>query len=154
MNAGQPSPVMRRCVDIAAPLALVIGTYLLFAGHNSPGGGFASGLVFGAVVTLRTFAGSQRTINAQGLIAVGVLVVAAVAAVPMILGDALLDQSIWSFELPILGKVKSGSALPFDIGVTAIVVGLVAALLNGMSDDEATSDAPHRHLDGQELNNS
>ncbi len=35
----------------------------------------------------------------------------------------------WEEIEPLLGKVKSGTALIFDVGVTAIVVGLVLALL-------------------------
>jgi len=35
-----------------------------------------------------------------------------------------------------LGKVKSGSALLFDLGVTAIVVGLVTALLEGFGAEQ------------------
>lgn len=127
------SPLVRLGIRAASPLAIVVGLYVLFAGHNRPGGGFAAGLVFGAVITLRTIAGLQRPTHATGLIAGGVLIVAAVAVAPLLLGDPLLDQKVLSADLPLLGTVKSGSALPFDIGVTAIVVGLVIALLDGLS---------------------
>lgn len=127
------SPVVRLGIQTATPLAVVVGLYLLFAGHNNPGGGFAAGLVFGAVVTLRTLSGIQRPTFGVELIAGGMLIVAVVTAMPLFWGDTLLDQQVISFELPVLGKVKSGSALPFDIGVTAIVVGLVVALLDGLS---------------------
>lgn len=127
------SPIVRLGIQTATPLAVVVGLYLLFAGHNNPGGGFAAGLVFGAVVTLRTLSGIQRPTFGVELIAGGMLIVAVVTAMPLFWGDTLLDQQVISFELPVLGKVKSGSALPFDIGVTAIVVGLVVALLDGLS---------------------
>lgn len=127
------SPVVRLGIQTATPLAVVVGLYLLFAGHNNPGGGFAAGLVFGAVVTLRTLSGIQRPTFGVELIACGMLTVAFVTAMPLLWGDTLLDQQVLSFELPVLGKIKSGSALPFDIGVTAIVVGLVVALLDGLS---------------------
>ncbi len=130
------SNVIGRGVEAAAPLAIVVGTYLLFAGHNNPGGGFAAGLVFGAVLALRAFAGLSRPTNPTIPIAIGVIIVAAVATAPLVVGDALLDQAVWEVKLPVLGKVKSGSALPFDIGVAAIVVGLVAALLNSMTDPD------------------
>ena len=127
------SPVVRLGIRVTTPLALLVGTYLLFAGHNNPGGGFAAGLVFGAVITLRTVAGIQRPTHASELIALGVLVVAVVAVAPLLAGNQLLDQQVVSFELPLLGPIKTGSALPFDIGVTAIVVGLVVAVLDGLS---------------------
>jgi multicomponent Na+:H+ antiporter subunit A len=127
------SPVVRLGVQAASPFALVVGTYLLFAGHNQPGGGFAAGLVFGAVVTLRTLSGLQRPSHAVELISAGVVVVCVVALVPMVWGDLPLDQQVVSATVPVIGKVKTGTALPFDIGVTAIVVGLVIALLDGLS---------------------
>ena len=105
------SPVVRLGIQTASPLALVVGLYLLFAGHNNPGGGFAAGLVFGAVVTLRVLSGLQRPTFGVELIAGGTLVVALVVAMPLVWGDTLLDQQVISFDLPILGTVKSGSAL-------------------------------------------
>ncbi|MGH1490891.1 MAG: MnhB domain-containing protein [Acidimicrobiales bacterium] len=132
MIAGR-SPVVQLAVRAASPLAILVGVYLLFAGHNNPGGGFAAGLVFGAVVTLRTIAGLQRPTHGTGLVASGMMIVILVAIAPLLWGGIFLDQQVGSIELPLLGKIKSGSALPFDIGVTAIVVGLIVALLDGLS---------------------
>ncbi len=134
------SPIVQLGVRAATPLAVLVGVYLLFAGHNNPGGGFAAGLVFGAIVTLRTMADIQRPTHAYGLTATGMIIVAAVAVLPLLWGDALLDMKVVSTTLPLLGKVKSGSALPFDIGVTLIVVGLVVALLDGLSAPALDSD--------------
>ena len=139
------SPIVRRGIQAASPLAIVVGTYLLFAGHNQPGGGFAAGLVFGAVVALRTVADLQRPKHANALIASGLVIVSVVAVAPLLWGDSLLDQQVISREFPLLGKVKTGSALPDDIGVTAIVVGLVIALLDGLSG--STNAIPATHPD-------
>jgi multicomponent Na+:H+ antiporter subunit A len=130
---------MQLGIRAASPLAIVVGTYLLFAGHNNPGGGFAAGLVFGAVVTLRTVAGLQRPSHAVPLLSGGLILVIAVAAAPLFWGDTLLDQKVVSTDLPVLGLIKTGSALPFDIGVTAIVVGVVIALLDGLGVSALTS---------------
>lgn len=144
------SPVLQLAVQAASPLAVVAAVYLLFAGHNRPGGGFAAGLVLGAVITLRTVAGLQRPSHGTALITTGVLVVTTVALAPLLWGDTLLDQQVLSFDAPVLGTIKTGSAFPFDVGVTAIVVGLVVALLDGLSasalDDPDISDGtqfPH-----------
>lgn len=126
------SPVARLGIRAATPLAVVVGVYLLFAGHNNPGGGFAAGLVFGAVIALRTVTGLQRPAHANNTIAAGILIVVATAAVPLLWGDQFLDQQIGSIKLPLLDKVKTGTALPFDIGVTAIVIGLILAVLDGL----------------------
>lgn len=134
------SPVVRLGIQAASPVAILTGTYLLFAGHNQPGGGFAAGLVFGAVVALRTVTGLQRPAHAHGLIAAGMLIIGVVALAPLLLGNPLLDQQIVSTELPLLGKIKTGSALPFDIGVTAVVVGLIIALLDGLGGTQLAGD--------------
>ncbi len=135
------SPIARLGVRAATPLALMVGIYLLFAGHNRPGGGFAAGLVFGAVITLRTIAGIAAPRGANRLVAVGVGVVGIVALAPLLWGDTLLDQAIVSTTLPLLGKVKTGTALVFDLGVTAIVVGLIIALLEGLNPTMPTQTA-------------
>lgn len=126
------SPVARIGIQAASPLALITGTYLLFAGHNQPGGGFAAGLVFGAVLALRAVTGLQRPAGATKLLVGGIVIVCLTAVLPLLTGNPLLDQQVVSTDLPILGKVKAGTALIFDIGVTAIVMGLVIALLDGL----------------------
>jgi multicomponent Na+:H+ antiporter subunit A len=149
MIGGQSSAV-RLGIRSATPLAIVVGVYLLFAGHNNPGGGFAAGLVFGSVVTLRTVAGLQRPLHARRLVAAGMLLAALVAVAPMVWGAELLDQAVVTGELPLLGKIKSGSALPFDIAVTTIVVGLVVALLDGLAAAGVTgSSAPAVTVEGE-----
>ena len=137
------SPIVRMGVQAAAPLGAVVAAYLFFAGHNRPGGGFAAGLVVGAVIALRTVAGLQRPTHAVGLMAGGALLAAAVALAPVVAGEPFLDQVVVDATLPLLGKVKSGSALLFDAGVTAIVVGLVVALLDGLGVDEIAAGSDH-----------
>lgn len=127
------SPILQTAIRAATPPGAVIGCYLLFAGHNNPGGGFAAGLVFGSIIVLRIIAGLQKPTHATGLFATGMVIVIAVAISPLLWGEPLLDQQIGSITVPLLGKIKSGSALIFDIGVTAIVVGLLIALLDGLS---------------------
>jgi multicomponent Na+:H+ antiporter subunit A len=131
MIAAQ-SPAARLGVAAATPLASVIGVYLLFAGHNNPGGGFAAGLVFGCILALQRMTGLRRPFNSSILLGAGLLTIVATAALPLFWNDVLLDQAVFSTEVPLVGKVKTGTALIFDIGVTAVVVGLVAALLDGL----------------------
>ena len=127
------SPMIRLSVQLITPPALLIGVYLLFAGHNNPGGGFAAGLVFAAVVILRTLAGIQKPRYAQEMVAYGLVGAVAIAAAPALLGGVLFDQIFGEIDVAVLGKVKSGTALPFDVAVAAIVVGLVVALLDGLA---------------------
>jgi len=115
---------------------VVVAGYLFFAGHNRPGGGFAAGLVLGAVVALRVVVGLQRPRHALALMAAGGVLVATEALAPLLAGQPLLDQVVWEATVPVLGKVKAGSALVFDLGVTVIVLGLVTAVLDGLGAGE------------------
>lgn len=127
------SPILQTAIRAATVPGVLVGLYLLFAGHNNPGGGFAAGLIFGSIVALRVIAGLQQPTHATGLFASGMAIVILVAVSPLFWGGLLLDQQVGSITLPLIGKMKSGSALVFDIGVTAIVVGLLIALLDGLS---------------------
>jgi multisubunit Na+/H+ antiporter MnhB subunit len=126
------SPIVALAVRAVTPVALVVAAYVLFTGHNAPGGGFAAGLMLGAIIVLRTIAGISRPRGAPTWLAVGGGIVGAVAIAPLLWGEPLLDQVVVSWDVPVLGTVKTGSALLFDLGVVAVVVGLVIALLDGL----------------------
>ena len=128
---ARTSPIVALAVRAVTPIALLIAAYALFVGHNQPGGGFAAGLLLGAVVVLRTVAGLQQPKYAAALLAVGGVIVGVDAIAPLLWGEPLLDQVVVSWDVPVLGTVKTGSALVFDLGVVAVVVGLIVALLDG-----------------------
>jgi multicomponent Na+:H+ antiporter subunit A len=145
-SSDQRSPVIELGVRTATPLALVVALYLFFAGHNRPGGGFAAGLVIGAVVALRMVAGMAFPARPGWFLAAGSVVAGLTALAPLLWGDVLFDQIVVESTFPILGKVKSGTALVFDAGVVLIVVGLVIAVLDGLGADELGTTAD----DGEE----
>ena len=58
---------------------------------------------------------------------------------PLLWGDPFLDQAVVEVTLPVLGKIKTGTAAAFDAGVVLIVVGLVVAVLDGLGADELDS---------------
>ncbi len=130
------SPIVAVGVRAVTPLAVIVAAYLFFAGHNQPGGGFAAGLVLGAVLSLRTVAGLYEPVNGSKLMAAGIMVAAAIALIPAAIGGGMLDMVVWSGELPLLGKVKTGTAAIFDLGVVLIVVGLVDSVLDGLGTDD------------------
>lgn len=142
------SPTVRIAVQAATPLAVVVSVFLFFGGHNRPGGGFAAGLVLGAVMALRTVSGLYRPRGAEALLAVGGIVAGLVAVAPILGGNPLLDQVVIEGTVPVLGKNKTGSALVFDAGVTLIVVGLVIAVLDGLGAKALATGAPNNAEEG------
>lgn len=145
------SPILAIGVRVVGPLAVILAAYLFFAGHNQPGGGFAAGLVLGSVVALRILAGMRPPVDAVTAMAVGAVTCGAVALAPVLVGEALLDQVVLEGTVPVLGKVKSGSAAVFDLGVTLIVVGLIVAVLEGLGTfgGDAVSAAADDGADGR-----
>ena len=131
---------------------LVVSVYLLFVGHNSPGGGFAGGLVAGAALALRFISAGpdavRRTIRVAPttILGVGLVVALSTTFIPLATGHNALDHAKLELTAPLMGDGKITSAFVFDLGVFLVVVGLVAALLLafGGSDDEPINAPPGR----------
>lgn len=133
---------------------LVGSLYLLFAGHNQPGGGFVGGLVAGAAVTLRFIAGGLDEVRALTplrpwtILGLGLLLAASTALAPLVLGDPVLTSALWTVDAPLLGDIKTTSALVFDLGVYLLVVGLVFMMFEAFGDD-LLEELQARDLDRQ-----
>lgn len=136
------SPLLRRLAAAVVPAALVFSIYLLFAGHNAPGGGFVGGLVAGAALSLVYATDGQQAVSRLmrfGPVAVlsagiGLAVITAVAGLAV--GGQLLESAKGSWDLPLLGTIKVTSALPFDVGVYLVVVAVVATILTELGNRE------------------
>ena len=117
---------------------LVFSIFLLFSGHNEPGGGFAGGLVAGLALVLRYLAGGRYELGEAApvdpglLLGVGLLVAGGTGVVGLVLGADVLQTAILETTLPVLGDVKLVTSLFFDIGVYLIVVGLVLDILRSL----------------------
>lgn len=138
--------MIRRLVtlDETVPLlfrVIMVGSiYLLFAGHNQPGGGFVGGLVAGAAISLRYIAGGIEEVRRVSrwrpwtILGTGVIVAVSTALVPVLLGKPVLSAAYEPYDVPVLGTVSISSALVFDIGVYLCVVGLVLMVFEAFGD--------------------
>ena len=72
----------------------------------------------------------------------GLLLSATTVLVPVLLGSAPLESAKFETDLPLLGHLKVTSALPFDIGVYLVVLGLVLMVFESFGDDPQTAMAP------------
>lgn len=144
---------MRRSliIDTTARLifhsAMLLSLYLLFAGHNRPGGGFVGGLVAGAAVAVYYVAGGVDDVRSLIRVApwtvlgTGLLLAAGAALAPFVDGGTLLESGTLELDLPVFGAVKATSTLVFDSGVYAVVVGLVFMVFEAFG-EEAQPDEP------------
>jgi multisubunit Na+/H+ antiporter MnhB subunit len=144
--------ILDRSVRVIFHAVLVGSLYLLFAGHNQPGGGFVGGLVGGAAVSLRYIAGgidevrSITRIAPWTILGSGLLLAATMAIVPLAFGADVLEAGAASWDLPMVGSVKVTSSLPFDVGVYLLVVGLVLMVFEAFGDtirfEDGSGDGP------------
>ena len=141
---------MRRIVaiDVTGQLVfhvvVIVSVFVLFVGHNQPGGGFVGGLLFAAAVALRYVTGGIDDVRSLfrfkpwTVLGSGLLLAASVAAAPLIVGGSLVETAYRSVDVPVLGKVSISSALPFDLGVYLVVVGVVLMVIEAFGEDLPT----------------
>jgi len=117
------------------PFAVLVAIHLFLRGHNLPGGGFVAGLVV-AIGLLAQYivAGSlwvESRLNPHPVrwIVSGLLAVVATGTGALALGYPFLTTHTAHVTLPILGEIHVPSAVFFDIGVFAAVIGATLALL-------------------------
>ena len=133
--------ILDTTVRLVFDATLVLSLYLLFAGHNQPGGGFVGGLVAAAAISLRYLAGgisevrSLVRIRPWTFLSVGLALAVAMALIPLVLGNAPLDQEAYEWRFAVLGDVKATTAAVFDSGVYLIVVGLMLMIFEGLGDE-------------------
>jgi multicomponent Na+:H+ antiporter subunit A len=117
---------------------VIFSLYLLFAGHNNPGGGFAAGLVTGLALVVRYLAGGRYELDeaapvaAGAVVGTGLAVATAAGLLPLAFGGAVFESAILEATLPVLGDVKLVTSLFFDVGVFLVVVGLALDLLRSL----------------------
>ena len=133
------SVVLDAVMRVIFPLIAAFSLFMLVAGHNAPGGGFIGGLIALAAIALRLLTGDwanatdrPRWLQPQQLIGFGLLI----AVATLIWGGTaggFGDQQVAEWTLPLLGDVKTTSALVFDIGVYALVIGAGVAILDALA---------------------
>jgi multicomponent Na+:H+ antiporter subunit A len=132
-------------VHVIFHVVMMASVWLLFAGHNQPGGGFVGGLLAGAAITLNYVAGGIDEVRARSrfrpwtVLGTGLLIAVGMATFPLLTGNAVLDVASRSVELPLLGTVNLSTALAFDAGVYLAVVGVVLMAYEAFGDAAPTS---------------
>jgi len=146
-----PTVIARTVTRLVVPIILVTSIALLLQGHNLPGGGFIAG-----VLTVTAFAliyiiygleyletellrrntgvrhGPEVDIVREygNVFAVGLLLAAGSGIVAMAFGYPFLTQAVAFVEhVPVFHELEVASALAFDLGVYAVVVGALLTIL-------------------------
>ncbi|MGI9576646.1 MAG: hydrogen gas-evolving membrane-bound hydrogenase subunit E, partial [Microthrixaceae bacterium] len=138
--APERSVVLDSLLRALFPLIATFSLFMLVAGHNAPGGGFIAGLIAAAAIALRLLTGDwvlptdrPRWLQPQPLIGFGLAIAVGTLVVVGWIGNGFGDQQLWTTDLPVFGSVKFTSALVFDIGVYAVVLGSAVAILDALA---------------------
>jgi multicomponent K+:H+ antiporter subunit A len=124
---------------LVLPIALVVATHLLMRGHNEPGGGFVSGLVIAvALITQQMVAGTvwvetRLKPYPARWVAAGLLLALTTGLGSILFGYPFLTTHTAHLQLPLLGAIHIPSAMFFDIGVFAAVVGSTLLILTSIA---------------------
>ena len=115
---------------ILLAIMLAVSLYILYRGHNEPGGGFVGGLIAASGLAIVAMAegvrAARRVLGLDPTIVMGIgLLCALGSGVP----GLLLDGSLLAHQWATIGGVQLGTPLLFDIGVYLVVLGGVLSLI-------------------------
>jgi len=118
------------------PLLLLFSVFLLFRGHNEPGGGFSGGLVGAAAFILYALsfgvpaARQSLLVDPRTLVGAGLLVSLGSGLFALLRGQPFLTHhDAWAKAfVPGLGEVEWSTALLFDVGVYLVVAGVTLTI--------------------------
>jgi multicomponent K+:H+ antiporter subunit A len=141
-----PGAIMR----FMFPVIGVLAVYLLFRGHNLPGGGFVAGLTMAVGFILQYMAGGTRwaeaSINIRPVrwIGAGLLLAGGTGAGAWLFSHPFLTSHVAHFSMPVIGAIHLPSAFMFDLGVFALVVGATALILIALAHQSTRSHQASR----------
>jgi len=109
---------------------LVVSVYVLYRGHNEPGGGFVGGLIaaagFATLALARGVEVARATLRFEPMTVIGFGILAALLSC---LPGLWLDGSFLTHQWLVLGNFHLGTTLLFDIGVYLVVLGGILSLI-------------------------
>ena len=135
-------------VRLLLPIALVVSFYLFMRGHNQPGGGFVAGLVMSVAFILQYMVAGTQWVEAQMSLrpmrwmGFGLLSATLTGLGALFAGYPFLTTHTWHVSLPVLGDIHIASALFFDVGVYAVVVGSTLLMLTALGHQSVRAHKP------------
>jgi len=137
------------------PVILTFAIYLLMRGHDLPGGGFAGGVTASIAILLLYMAGGTRWVEARldirplRWISFGLLLAAGTGLAAWAAGYPFLTSYFRYLSAPPIGDIPIASALLFDIGVFAVVVGTTVLILIALAHQSIRSPLKKKAGEGR-----
>lgn len=133
--------ILRTTTSLIAFILLGFAIYLLFAGHNLPGGGFVGGLMTSASIILLYITHGTKVvqkflpINFKMLIPLGLLIALLTGIGAFIFNVPFLTHTFGEIYIPLLGNIEIATAMFFDIGVYVTVLGATITIILTIATD-------------------
>ena len=121
-------------------LLFLFSIFVLFSGHNAPGGGFAGGLVVAAALALYAIAFGVEPahhalfVQPQTLIGAGLLLESGSGVVSLLLGQPFMTGQWVTWHVAGLGEVALGTPVLFDVGVYLVVPGVMLLIILSLAE--------------------
>ena len=139
-------------VRLLLPFAVLVSFYLFMRGHNEPGGGFVAGLVFSVGLLLQYIISGTEWVEAhlplypRRWIATGLLFALGTGLGAITVGYPFLTSHTFHLTLPVVGDIHIASAMFFDMGVFALVVGSTMLILTAIAHQSVRGHRYHARL--------
>ncbi|WP_445424676.1 monovalent cation/H+ antiporter subunit A [Alishewanella sp. HL-SH06] len=117
------------------PIILLVVAYFFLRGHNLPGGGFIAGLIFSVGLIIQYMLSGTAWVEARfklqphRWLSFGLVLAALTGAMAWYFDHPFLTTHTLHLDLPLLGKLHLPSAMFFDLGIFAVVVGTTMLIL-------------------------
>lgn len=138
LDPARRSIILEVVVRLIFHALIILSIYLLLAGHNGPGGGFAGGLVAGLALVARYLAGGRHELGATvpldagRILGAGLALAVSMAILPMFFGQSALASAWVDVDLGPFGVLPLVTSTLFDIGVYLVVFGLILDVLRSL----------------------
>lgn len=117
------------------PVLMLVAAYFFFRGHDLPGGGFSAGVTMAIAFLLQYIAHNVRWVESRLVVlpirwmGFGLLIAGAAGVGAWLFGYPFLTAHARYIDVPLIGKVPAASAMIFDTGVFALVMGATVLML-------------------------
>ena len=114
-------------------LLVLFSVFMLFRGHNEPGGGFVGGLLIAGAFALYALAYQAKAarhllrFDPRTIIGVGLVTAVGSGLAAVFYGQPFLTGQWLPYSIPFLGKL--GTVFFFDLGVYLVVLGTTLLVL-------------------------
>ena len=133
LKSAMAVPVL--IMAVLFPVIIVTAIFFLLRGHDQPGGGFVAGVTMAVAFIVQYMARGTIWVEARLRVlpvrwmGIGLLLAVGVGAAAWLFDRPFLSSSFSYVEIPLIGAVPMASALLFDLGVFALVVGATVLML-------------------------